>query len=118
MVFGGFTTVPWSSPEKEEFKKGDQKSFLFQIKDKNIVKFQCKDMNKEVCHQKIYLPTFGDGKDLFLSDDCNKNMQNSSNIGGSYECPAGLAYKSDAARKFLAGAMNFDVEEIEVFRVK
>jgi hypothetical protein len=29
-----------------------------------------------------------------------------------------LAYKSDAARKFLAGAMNFDVEEIEVFRVK
>jgi hypothetical protein len=39
MVFGGFTTVPWSSPEKEEFKKGDQKSFLFQIKDKNIVKF-------------------------------------------------------------------------------
>jgi hypothetical protein len=23
MVFGGFTDISWSSPEKEEFKKGD-----------------------------------------------------------------------------------------------
>ena len=41
------------------------------------------------------MPSFGDGKDIFLHDDCNKDKNCTANLGGSYECPNGFKFKDD-----------------------
>ena len=38
-----------------------------------------------------------------------------SNLGTSYELPAGIVYGSDEAKSYLAGSYNFKLKELEVF---
>ena len=57
-----------------------------------------------------YGPTFGGGRDLFISSRANANSESFSNLGVSYECPPDANCET-----FLAGQRNFVVTELEVF---
>ncbi len=52
------------------------------------------------------------GHDIHVADNANSNSTSSTNVGVSYELPAG-----QNAQTFLTGAYNFQAPEIEVFRV-
>ena len=61
-----------------------------------------------------YGPTFGGGHDLCISHNSNTNTGSYSNLGHSYTHPY-YAYESNEAKSFLAGSLNFQVSEIEVY---
>ena len=63
------------------------------------------------------MSTFGNGCDLYISDDCNINTDSYSNLGYSYESPNGYACGSNEAQYYLAGFSNFAVDEIEAFKL-
>jgi hypothetical protein len=56
-------------------------------------------------------PTFGGNHDINVADNANSNSQSSTNVGHSYQLPAGQN------AHFLTGALHFQAAEIEVFRV-
>ena len=60
---------------------------------------------------------FGD-YDFWLYNNCNNDTQSNSESGESYEGPPGIAYGTDQAKSYFAGAKNFKVREIEAFQVK
>jgi hypothetical protein len=56
--------------------------------------------------------------DLSFSDDCYEKPNGGySNIGNSYLAPEGIKYDTYESKSYLAGARNFKVEEIEVYKV-
>jgi hypothetical protein len=59
-------------------------------------------------------PSFGwsSNGDIYVADDANSNSTSYTNLGQSYQLPAG-----QNAQTFLTGARNFQAAEIEVFRV-
>ena len=58
-----------------------------------------------------YGPAFGGGHDILVADNANSNSISSTNVGHSYQVPAGRN-----AQTFPTGALNFQAAEIEVFR--
>jgi hypothetical protein len=58
------------------------------------------------------MSTFGGGHDFNIADQANINNSSYSNLGYTYELPAGKD------NTWLAGAYNFKVLQIEVFTVK
>ena len=59
--------------------------------------------------------TFGNGHDIFISDNSNSNTNSYSNLGSTYKLD-GYVDGSNDANRFLAGSYNFRVKEIEVFQ--
>ena len=67
-----------------------------------------------------YGPTFGIkgslffsiSRDLFISNDANKNTDSHSELGTSYECPRGQE------SSFLTGGKYFSVSNYEVFGIQ
>ena len=47
---------------------------------------------------------FGGGNDIGIYNNCNTNNSNYSNLGHTYEPPAGIAYNTDQAKEYLAGS--------------
>jgi hypothetical protein len=62
--------------------------------------------------------SYGAGCDIVITEKCNQNRNNFSDLGGTYEAPKGMKAGSKEAREFLAGEYKFRVREIEVFKVK
>lgn len=62
--------------------------------------------------------SFGAGCDIVITEKCNQNKNNFSDLGGTYSLPEGYKHGSVEARSFLAGEYKFRVREIEVFKVK
>mmetsp|Transcript_32027 Transcript_32027/g.88488 ORF Transcript_32027/g.88488 Transcript_32027/m.88488 type:complete len:731 (+) Transcript_32027:106-2298(+) len=60
-----------------------------------------------------YGPTFGGGYDMHIADSANMNSNSYANIGHTYHCPPG-----QTGRTFVTGTENFQVQEVEVFRVQ
>ena len=62
-------------------------------------------------------PTFGKAQylDLHIADHCNTNTNSYSNLGGTYELPAGYTYDTDEAQSLLAGSFKFKCDDYEVF---
>lgn len=58
------------------------------------------------------------GGDLQIHSDCNNmSYENFSVLGTTYSLPNNLAHRSPEANSYLAGAQNFRVVEIEVYKV-
>ena len=55
--FGGFTSIPWTSPKEQEFKD-DPNAFLFSLDKQRIYSYK-KD-GKAICNHKDFGPWFGD----------------------------------------------------------
>ena len=62
-----------------------------------------------------YGPIFGKGKDLSIIDNCHRNTYSYSNLGYTYQLPAGYTYGTPQAKSLLAGSSSFKCDEYEVF---
>ena len=116
-IFGGFTEQEWHS--RGGFVT-DPNAFIFSLvnKEENPFKVLCSNEGKEAIGcDSDYGPCFGGDGD-YLKDIC---IRTDANIKTSY-CAFGYSYKhpdyekdSDEAQNILAGSLNFETLEIEVF---
>eukprot|EP00347_Sterkiella_histriomuscorum_P017517 403349038 len=114
-VFGGFTSVPWTSPSDYKYQS-DPSAFVFSLTKKSIHK-QYRYYNNAVWHYKERLCHFGYGYDIIISDDCDKNNGSYCNLGGTYEFHSGTQFETNEAQEHLGGQFKFKVLEIAVFQL-
>ena len=111
-ICGGFTDVAWSAPNDPKGKyQVSESSFLFTlINSKNVPpsKFDVIKKRFAVAHHRQCGPCFGAGADLFISNNCNKNMDSYSNLPHSYD-------GQNENENLLMGEYNFIVKDYEVF---
>ena len=60
-------------------------------------------------------PAFGDGHDIYIASYASSNTNSYSQLGHTYSPPSGHSYRSSFAQSFLAGSLNFQPDEVEVF---
>ena len=74
-----------------------------------------------ICCNSSWGPTFGDGCDLRIADDCNTNRHSYTNFTFTFNCEGPLKYlNSQHSYMAFSGATlskYFMVEEYEVFQV-
>ena len=85
-IFGGYTSVPWTSTEGY---KQDDTAFIFTLEcvfpRKKTFKLNVTAGNLyAVNHNSSYGPTFGDGADLYVSNLSNKNSKRYNKTSDSY----------------------------------
>ena len=113
-----------------EYKRSDS-SFLFCLKNKaNMRPFKCPVKDRQngeaICCYHDHGAVFGGcgrggrggGHDLFISSNANRNQLSSSNLGNTYQPPAGFVPGDLKTQSLLAGSHEFTPSEIEVFSVK
>jgi hypothetical protein len=110
-VFGGFTSVPWTSAGA---CKQDSTAFIYSL---TRMEKYAKQLNSDsIVDSGSYGPSFGCdprcGYDIDIRNDCNKPDKNHCYANQTYQLPAG------ADNSFLAGSGNYSVKEIEVYAVK
>lgn len=71
-----------------------------------LVVLGCRDPDYEVMHSNYSLLCFGDA-DLQISLDCGATADSRSDLGASYELPAGITAQSEEASTYLAGEKMF-----------
>ena len=113
-IFGGFTAMSWDSSSG---CKSDTNAFIFSLtnKDNKPVKMKIDPNRHEygiVCASELG-PTFG-CFDIHIGNNSNTTMEGYSNLGDSYKHPQ-YARGTNEAGTFLAGAEEFQLDEIEVF---
>ena len=116
-VFGGITSEAWQSGSGDF--KPDSNAFLFSLTNKENK--PCKmNIAHNLAHNAIQCysgngPTFGSGYDIRIVNDANVEEGSYSNFGDTYK---NLKYAAGTveAQAFLAGAKEFRLSEIEVFR--
>jgi hypothetical protein len=113
-IFGGFTPLAWDSSGGD---KADNtgKSFLFSLK--NPPNTDPKIFPLSIASQAIYCnasygPTFGNGFDIHVGDNCDQNTSNWTNLGNGYTNDTGLD-----DQQVFTGEYKFQVQEIEVFTI-
>jgi BTB/POZ domain-containing protein KCTD9 len=52
---------------------------------------------------------------LYTYDGKSHPDSSYSNLGDTYELPAGIVYGSDEAKSYLAGSYKFKLKELEMF---
>jgi len=114
-IFGGFTSIPWSSSAGY---KADSTAFIFSLTNPSNapLKLKVKSQEHAVCHHSSYGPTFGGGHDLHVSSLLNTNRGSYMKFH-RYEFPNGLS--ENEGGKFIVGGSDhkFQTDEIEVFQV-
>ena len=55
--------------------------------------------------------------DLRIDNKCNESEDNYAEIGKNYELPPRIEEDTDEAHSYVAGILEFKVDEIEVFEV-
>jgi len=115
-IFGGFTSIPWSSSGGYT---ADSAAFLFSLTNpiNTPLKLNVKSSKNAVyCHPLNYGPSFGGGHDLHVSSLSNIN-KNSYMKFHSYEFPHGM-WSIEGGKFIVGGSDNkFQIIEIEVFQV-
>ena len=113
-IFGGYTSVSWSS-SSYEFKL-DVNAFIFSLTNKQKQSYKLKTTN--ATHSIVCSPgdgpIFGAGPDIEIVN--NANIEDSrSNLSWTYEHPQ-YEFKSNDAQTFLTGSESFQLCEIEVYQ--
>jgi hypothetical protein len=113
---GGFSDVPWDSPDDN--KRGryvqSEKAFLFTLMNNSNVEPTKFDIVKKmfaISQHADFGPVFGAGADLSISSDCHENMESYSNLPHSYD--DGLHASNNV--NLLFGDYNFTLLDYEVF---
>ncbi|XP_028392774.1 E3 ubiquitin-protein ligase TRIM33-like [Dendronephthya gigantea] len=117
-IFGGYTDQTWQSCSGQY--KTSNASFLFSLRNpNNLQPFKCSLINGKnenaICCHPSYGATFGGGHDLNIADNANSNQISYSNLGYTYQPPAGYQYNTPQTQSLFAGSHNFKPTEIEVF---
>ena len=116
-VFGGFASVPWTSPSGS-YKQAPG-SFIFTLTNMHGIKptkfplINGYDTNA-LYHRSDYGPTFGNGHNLHVANNCNVNASSYANFPYAYNDITG---KGNSIFSSNASTRNFQVQEIEVFRI-
>ena len=63
----------------------------------------------------VHGPTFGGGHDIHIVNNANTTMHSHSNLGFSYKHPQ-YTNETNEAKIFLAGSIQFQLDEIEVYK--
>ena len=126
-LFGGFTTVPWSSINGPH---PDQQAFLFSLTDGVEVDeggrppcrlFQFQNKGYSVWHAKDRGPLFGvgAGADLGLNLDKDSLHKSRSNCGNTYAIPRVSASEPLVSSTYLAGRLdNWEIAEVVVYHCR
>ena len=81
--------------------------------------FKCPIINgengKAIYCSPSYGATFAGGDDLHIANNANTNQNSSSNLGYTYQPPAGYQYNTPQTQSLFAGSHYFTPTEIEVF---
>lgn len=113
-IFGGFTTLPWESPEGGyAYKGGDEYAFLFSVDRQRIIP-QDEDKDTKSIHcDEGWGPSFGYG-DLVIEDMCTLNKESWTELKKSYG-----KFLDDVDPYFLTKGKNkFQVDIYEVFTLE
>jgi len=114
-IFGGFTSIAWSSSQGY---KTDSTAFLFSLTNPSNTPLKMKVTSPEnaVYHRSINGPTFGRGCDLHVSNLSKTKRYSYMNLH-SYEFPNGKS--GEEAGELIVGGSDhkFQADEIEVFQV-
>jgi hypothetical protein len=130
-VFGGYTTVPWSSPSPGIFKE-DSNAFTFSVTKQAKCSIMSDKRSAAVRHLEGVGPTFG-STDIYIGNDCDKNEASYAVGNICYLTPvtpvSGMmtttvantsAFGAEGKEQlpFYCDTRNFRVIDIEVYRVK
>ncbi|CDW72516.1 tldc domain-containing protein [Stylonychia lemnae] len=89
-VFGGYTSIPWTSSLQKNITDND--AFIFSLS-KNTLHKQYQNYDHAVLHHNGYLMVFGSSfPDIWIKNDCNINTISLCNIGHTYLPPQGLSF--------------------------
>ena len=93
-------------------------SFIFSLRNKeNLAPFKAplKDQNTPyaIYTENSYGPTFGNGHDIYISNDAASNTNSYTNFNAYYQAPSGVSSTST----ILAGTYQFQPSEVEVFHI-
>jgi hypothetical protein len=114
-IFGGFTRIGWDS--SNSYQRDDSgESFLFTIRNPHNIsarKFSLSDPSHAIYCKSSYGPVFGNGCDIWVSDNSNTNPTSGSNFGTAYVNDTGV--NGDG---FFTSESQFKVKEIEVFTIE
>ncbi|XP_078381933.1 uncharacterized protein LOC144664642 isoform X1 [Oculina patagonica] len=119
-IFGGYTSISWSSSCGYRYNSA---AFLFSLVNQpgwkplkiyqtgKYSSFKANSMYS--CSSRG--PTFGGGHDFCIATYASATTNSFSNLGYTYGPPTGHSYGSSFAKTFLAGSYNFQPDEVEVF---
>ena len=117
-IFGAFTKVSWESSTNGKWEL-DPNAFIFSLTNKDNKPLKMKiDSNRHknaIFCDSEYGPTFGDGHDIHIGKNSNTTMNSYSDLGCTYSHPQYGIY-SDIAQAFLAGSLEFEMCEFEVYK--
>jgi len=107
-IFGGYTTVPWSSRQSSY---RDSQSFLFLLSDDRVTRFDLRSSDQiAVLHNPTAGPIFG-ANDIHIFDRANEHHSSFSMFPSSYKDTNGLGAKT------ISKWRHFQVSEIEIYMV-
>jgi len=112
-LFGGYSSVSWAS--RADYIVDNSGPFLFTLTNPHGIpptKYQVADPKSAIRDHSRYGPTFGGGHDIYICDQSNTTTYSNSNFPHSYIDTTG---KGNAT---FTGNKNFQVNEIEVYRLK
>ncbi|XP_044164992.1 netrin receptor DCC-like isoform X2 [Acropora millepora] len=117
-IFGGYTDVSWSSPSSCAWASSS-KSFIYSLYNINgfsPVKLQIKSarQNRAIFRCSGYGPTFGNGHDIYISNNAASNGNSYTSCGYDYHLPPGYSSSGSSCR-FYAGSYKFTPTDVEVF---
>ena len=113
-IFGGFTSIQWTSCGLWQFDKSAFIYSLVNMENRPLLFEHSSTNKKSIFSSPCYGPVFGSG--IVISDSSNTNTISYSVLGNTYTHPE-YPLGSKKARKILAGSRNFQVQEIEVFQM-
>ncbi|CDW84393.1 tldc domain-containing protein [Stylonychia lemnae] len=113
-VFGGYTSVPWKTPENYFQRQKDKKAFVFQLTKNTLHPLNISHVDHAVSHFQNQIIQFG-LDDIHIEDDCNLNKTNYCSIGNTYKLSKSINLGNQTSNEYLAGAKKFRVLEIVVY---
>ncbi|XP_068736606.1 fibrillin-2-like isoform X1 [Montipora capricornis] len=116
-IFGGYTDLSWYSSSC--VYSSSSKSFIYSLYNINgfaPVKRQVKSGRQggAIYRCSRYGPTFGNGHDIYISNNATSNRASYTYCGSSYPLPPGYSSSGSSCR-FYAGSYTFTPTDIEVF---
>lgn len=112
-LFGGYASQPWSTNGSYT---NAPNSFLFLLTNANgnqPTKFPYNNNGHAFYNHQNYGPTFGNGHDLYVSNQSNANNSSYCNMTGIYSYPNSLGL----GQATFTGTHNFQTTEVEVFKL-
>ena len=99
--------------------RSSSSNYIFSLRNKdNLSPFRSavyRNSNHAIYTNPGYGPTFGNGHDIYIANNADKDTNSYANLGYTYRPPSGYSYGSSNTRDLLAGSYYFTPTEVEVY---